>query len=80
MELIDSELNRDFVVEGHRFQVEIYRSPSSGWILEVVDETNASTVWSEEFETDRAALKEFERFIAKEGARGILETGDQGAT
>lgn len=70
--LIDSDLSQSFIVDGHRFEVEIYRLEDTKWTLEVVDETRASTVWDEEFDTDEAALTAFHEFIDAEGAAGIL--------
>jgi len=78
-ELIESQLSTDVEVDGHRFRVEIYCSDPNAWILEVVDEENASTVWDEQFESDEAALAEFHRFMEKHGAKGILEAPTVGA-
>jgi len=43
--------------DGTKIQVDIYRGEGrSVWILEVIDEENASTVWDDPFDTDREAL------------------------
>ena len=78
-ELIESPLSADFEFDGHPFRVEIYGSEPNAWILEVVDEENASTVWDEPFESDEAALAEFHRFMEKHGAEGILDAPTVGA-
>ena len=57
-EIIMSPLCREICEDGNRIQVDIYRGEDkSGWILEVIDEENASTVWDEPFDTDREALE-----------------------
>ncbi|MCB8837025.1 hypothetical protein [Aurantimonas sp. VKM B-3413] len=52
--------------------VNIFRFADSGdgWILEVVDSANTSTVWEDEFATDEEAFAEFKRAVE---AEGILE-------
>lgn len=72
-DLIMSPLCQSLSVEGHTFQVEIYRGGSSKWILEVVDSLGTSTVWDDQFETDQLAFEEFSRTIREEGVRSILE-------
>ena len=72
-ELLYSPLGQTVEIDGHRFDVEIYRTEDSDWTLEVVDESNASTVWDEPFKSDRAALEEFKRTVRKEGAKAFLE-------
>ena len=54
---------------GHRDENE------SGWILEVIDEENASTVWDEPFDTDREALDAVMKVIDQDGIRSFL--GDE---
>lgn len=44
-----------------------------GWILKVVDEENASTVWDAPFDTDREALDTVMKVIEREGIRTFLE-------
>jgi len=78
-EIIESPLSTDVEFDGHLFRVEIYESDPNAWILEVVDEENASMVWDEQFESDEAALAEFHRYMEKHGAKGILETPTVGA-
>ena len=78
-ELIESPLSTDVEIDGHPFRIEIYGSEPNAWILEVVDEENASTVWDEQFGTDAAALAEFHRFKEEHGAKGILEADTVGA-
>lgn len=39
----------------------------SGWILEVVDEYNNSTVWDDPFDSEELALAEVKAMIQEEG-------------
>jgi uncharacterized protein len=51
--IVDSPLSRTITREGVSIEVHIYRGEHDpGWILEVVDETAASTIWDEVFKTD----------------------------
>ena len=50
----------------------------SGWILEVIDKENASTVWDEPFDTDREALEEVMEVIERDGIRSFLEGESEG--
>ena len=51
-----SPLSQTISSEGKTVQVDIYEDGNGGWILEVIDEFNNSTVWDDSFETDSAAL------------------------
>ena len=56
-EIVMSPLCREILEDDTKIQVDIYRGvEESGWILEVIDEENASTVWDEPFDTDQEAL------------------------
>jgi len=69
-----SPLCREIVQEGTKIQVDIYRGEAeSGWILEVIDEENTSTVWDDPFDTDREALDEVMEVIERDGIRSFLE-------
>ena len=78
-ELNESPLSTSVSIDGHPLRVEIYGTEPDKWILEVVDEENASTVWDDAFESDQAALEEFHRFINKHGVAGILKPDTIGA-
>lgn len=72
-QVIYSPLSRHFERDGFTVRVQIYRlADEPGWVLEVEDEENASTVWDEPFPTDEAAWEEFLRTIQKEGVRSFL--------
>lgn len=64
-EITDSPLNREIIVEGHVFQIQMYHGPDSeGWTLEVVNEKGTSYIPDYTFPTDTdamgAALADFE--------------------
>lgn len=71
-ELFMSPLCQSMNQDGHTIQVEIYRSETSGWTLEVVDELGNSTVWQNEFASDRDALDELHRTIREEGITSMV--------
>jgi hypothetical protein len=74
--IVYSPLRRRIEGEGTFIDVEIYRGEhDAAWLLEVVDEENASTVYDEPFETDQEALEEVLAAIAKHGIRVYLENG-----
>ena len=73
-EIVMSPLCREIIEDGTIIQVEIYRGEDeSGWILEVIDEDNASTIWDEPFDTDREALDAVMTVIEHDGIRAFLE-------
>ncbi len=72
--IVMSPLCREITGDGTMIQVDIYRGEDeSGWILEVIDEENASTIWDEPFDTDREALDAVMEVIEREGIRSFLE-------
>jgi uncharacterized protein len=73
-EIVMSPLCRVIIEDGTKIQVDIYRGENeSGWILEVVDEENASTIWDDPFDTDQQALDAVMEVIEKDGIRSFLE-------
>ena len=73
-EIVMSPLCREIIEDGTKIQVDIYRGENeSGWILEVIDEENASTVWDDPFDTDREALDAVLIVIEKDGIRSLLD-------
>jgi hypothetical protein len=58
----------------HKIQVDIYRvEDESGWILEVIDEKDASVVWDESFDADKDALDPVMKVIEQDGIRSFLD-------
>ena len=73
-EIVMSPLCREISGDDTRIQVDIYRGEyDPDWILEVIDEENASTVWDEPFDTDREALDAVLEVIEQDGIRSFLE-------
>jgi hypothetical protein len=67
-----SPLSQPITRDGHTVQVAIYEGDDTKWILEVVDEFGNSTVWNDQFDTDRAALDEVHKTIAEEGIESLV--------
>ena len=74
-EIVMSPLCREITGDGTKIQVDIYRGEDdSGWILEVIDEENASTVWDDPFAKDQEALDTVMEVIERDGIRSFLES------
>jgi len=67
-----SPLCQSITKDGQTVQVDIYEDGTGGWILEVVDEYNNSTVWDDPFKTDQDALNEVFEEIKKEGIACLI--------
>ena len=73
-EIVMSPLCREITVDGTTIQIHIYRGEDdSGWILEVIDEENASTIRDEPFDTDQEALDAVLIVIEQDGIKSFLE-------
>ena len=73
-EIVMSPLCQEIIEDGTRIQVDIYHGENeAGWILEVVDEENASTIWDNPFDTDQEALDAVMKVIEQDGIRSFLE-------
>lgn len=67
-----SPLCQELTADGKTVKVDIYRGDTGGWILEVVDEFDNSTVWDNEFDTDAKALDEAKATIRDEGIDSLI--------
>jgi hypothetical protein len=68
-----SPLCRKETRDGIAVEILIYRGEDDdGWLLEVVDQEDGSTVWDDPFPTDQAALDEAMRTIEEEGIATFL--------
>lgn len=72
-----SPLCQEISSAGKTVQVDIYRDNKRGWILEVIDEYNNSTVWDDPFKTDSAALTEVKKTILSEGINALIGPEDE---
>ncbi len=71
-EIIHSPLCQVVRGEGTYVDIQIYRTSDSDWSLEVIDETGASTVWDDLFQTDQSALDEALQTIREDGIRSFM--------
>ena len=58
--------------DGKSVRVDIYESGEGGWILELVDAFNNSTVWDESFAKDHHALMAAIKAIDSEGIDSFI--------
>lgn len=63
----ESELSQAYSEGDVTVQIDIYEDGEGGWLLEIVDEHNNSTVWEDSFETEQAALDEALEALREEG-------------
>lgn len=75
-EFEQSPLTQTISQNGHTVQVDIYRGDHGGWVLEIVDEGNNSTLWEDEFESDHDALDEAKAAIGEEGIEAFIGSND----
>lgn len=71
-EIILSDLSEKYSSDNKSVQIDIYQDGEGGWILEVLDENNNSTVWDDPFPTDVAALNEAHEAIHNEGIGSFI--------
>lgn len=67
-----SPLSQRMMVDGKEIDVQIYEDGDGGWLLEVVDEFNNSTVWDDPFPSDQEAMKELQRSIQEDGVDSLI--------
>jgi len=67
-----SPLSQRFEQEGKVVYIEIYDDGEGGWLLEVVDEDNNSTMWEDPFDSDEDALAEALAAIAEHGIDTLI--------
>jgi len=58
--------------DGKSVEIMIYEDGDDGWILEVVDENDNSTVWDEPFDSDQSALDEVLEAIKDDGIDSLI--------
>lgn len=67
-----SPLSLRMQIDGKEIDVQIYENGAGGWLLEVVDEFNNSTVWDDPFPSDQEAMKELQRAIQEDGVDSLI--------
>jgi len=70
-----SPLCQTITTDGKTFQVDIYDDGDGGWILEVIDGFNTSTIWDDSFATDGDALSEAKTTILANGVTSLTGSG-----
>ncbi|WP_105101835.1 hypothetical protein [Microbulbifer pacificus] len=68
----DSPLCRAYSDGNHTVNIDIYEDGEGGWLLEIVDEHNNSTVWEDAFDTDEEALREALDALKEEGVGAFI--------
>ena len=71
---VNSPLSRTVTRDGWTLEIEISGDGNGKWLLEIVDERNTSTVWTEPFDTEQLALAEALRAIEEEGIESFSES------
>lgn len=67
-----SPLSQRMRIDGKEIDVQIYVDGEGGWLLEVVDEFNNSTVWNDSFPSDQEAMKELQKTIQEDGIDALI--------
>jgi hypothetical protein len=75
--IVTSGRSKAVMVDGVRFQIEIYRlEQEHEWVLEVVDPDGTSVVWDDRFGTDLDAFNTALSTIRREGAEAFMRGED----
>lgn len=74
IEIVMSDLCARHESDGKFVQIDIFQDGQGGWLLEVIDEFNNSTVWDDSFPTDQEALAEALETIEEEGIGSLIGT------
>jgi hypothetical protein len=69
-----SNLCRTVTRDGWKLEIAIYEDGEGKWLLEVIDETETATVWTEPFETGQLALDEALKAIEENGIECFSES------
>ncbi|MDV6314846.1 hypothetical protein [Idiomarina sp. HP20-50] len=75
-QVIQSKHTQEYSDNGKTVEIDIYRSEESGWILEIVDQNNNSTLWEDEFEKEEDALAEALDALKEEGIDNFIEPAE----
>ncbi|MGD9662591.1 MAG: hypothetical protein AB7U63_15105 [Porticoccaceae bacterium] len=67
-----SPLSQRFEQDGEVVSIEIYDDGEGGWLLEIVDEGNNSTMWEDPFDSDDDALAEALAAIEEQGIASFV--------
>ena len=67
-----SPLSQRYEEDGQAVSIEICEDGEGGWLLEIVDEDNNSTMWEDSFDSDEDALAEALDAIKQEGIQALI--------
>jgi hypothetical protein len=67
-----SPLSQRYEEDCQVVNIEIYEDGEGGWLLEIVDEDNNSTMWEDSFDSDEEALAEALAAIKQEGINALI--------
>jgi hypothetical protein len=70
-----SALSQSVTRDGKTVQIDIYEDGNNGWVLEVIDEYDNSTVWDDPFSNEQGALDEVLKSIEEEGIDSLIGSG-----
>jgi hypothetical protein len=68
----ESALSRPYREGDVTVQIDIYEGDEGGWLLEIVDQQNNTTVWDDIFETEQEALDEALSALEDEGIEAFV--------
>ncbi len=68
----ESELSQTYREGDMTVHIDIYEDGEGGWLLEIVDENDNSTVWEDSFDTEREALDEALEALQEEGIKTFV--------
>ena len=68
----ESALSQPYSEGDLSVHIDIYEDGEGGWLLEIVDENNNTTVWEDAFESDQAALDEALEALRDEGIENFV--------
>ncbi|MCA0894103.1 hypothetical protein [Microbulbifer agarilyticus] len=73
----DSPLSRAYSDGNHTVNIDIYEDGDGGWLLEIVDENNNTTVWEDVFDSDAEALQEALDALKEEGVGAFIGPAEE---
>lgn len=77
-----SELSRTYREGDLSVEIDIYEDDEGGWLLEIIDEDDNSTLWEDAFDSEEEALDEALDALSEEGIETFVgpvqETDESG--
>lgn len=68
----ESSLSQPYSEGDFTVQIDIYEDGDGGWLLEIVDENDNTTVWEDSFATEQEALDEALDALREEGVSAFV--------